>query len=541
MTRVDEILASLVQQFASPYDFLRELVQNAMDAGSSLVEVELQTHRRSTDSNVVFELALTDDGEGMNEAILDEELTRLYGTSKRGDQTQAGGYGIGFVSVFAWQPRHVLVQTGRAGEAWELLFHPDRRFEKVRLDGPFEGTQIRAFKLGHDSQREAVAQGVREALWRWCRYCPVELVFEDLESSSGPERFEARAISEDAIVSSRRERGTSRIEVAFGVPPHAVLCRHGLVLEEGQPDALLETVSEELVHSSEHLRVLVDSTKLRTTMARDSAVRDEGRREVEAWVLEEVRALRSTLVDRAVEMATGAPWTAQRQRMLSHAWAHLACEVDSLGERLERAHVLRTPAGRTVAPRDLASRARHPIVAMVEPTEPDLERVRSVRRCGLGQIIGSLEDLADLTSLLRPVGLRLYPLRSIASKIAPSDGPLPRWLDPVQTVLSRLNLGRQVRLGALVDAEIPPLLGWQLEVDENVAIHSVTWPRPLELATAWLDERHPLVRAAVGVEPEFSGAAIVGLILAMFQDVEGLDRDRVIEVLEGVLDGVGDG
>ena len=40
-TEVQALLERLVAQFASPYDFLRELVQNSMDAGSDRVEVIL--------------------------------------------------------------------------------------------------------------------------------------------------------------------------------------------------------------------------------------------------------------------------------------------------------------------------------------------------------------------------------------------------------------------------------------------------------------------------------------------------------------------
>ena len=37
-SEVDGLLARLVAQFESPYDFVREVVQNAMDAGSDRVE-----------------------------------------------------------------------------------------------------------------------------------------------------------------------------------------------------------------------------------------------------------------------------------------------------------------------------------------------------------------------------------------------------------------------------------------------------------------------------------------------------------------------
>src|SRR5690242_4877581 len=148
---VDALLERLVAQFESPYDFLRELVQNAMDAGSDRVEVKLESHPLpGADADAtVYELTVIDAGAGMDEAIIEQELTRLFASSKSGDRTMAGGFGIGFVSVFAWEPEAVLVHTGRGGESWELVFHADRSFEKVAVEQPIEGTTIVLFRRGH--------------------------------------------------------------------------------------------------------------------------------------------------------------------------------------------------------------------------------------------------------------------------------------------------------------------------------------------------------------------------------------------------------
>ncbi|MFY0536583.1 ATP-binding protein [Nannocystis pusilla] len=117
---VAALLDRLVAQFEGPYDFLRELVQNALDAGSDRAEVALDVHpgESADPDEVVFELRVADAGAGMDEAIIDGGLTRLFASTKADDRTMAGGFGIGFVSVFAWQPDAVVVQTGRAGEAW---------------------------------------------------------------------------------------------------------------------------------------------------------------------------------------------------------------------------------------------------------------------------------------------------------------------------------------------------------------------------------------------------------------------------------------
>jgi DNA topoisomerase VI subunit B len=95
VSEVDALLERLVAQFAGPYDFLRELVQNALDAGSDRAEVVLETHTEvgGEADEVVYELRVSDAGRGMDEAVIDGGLTRLFASTKADDRTMAGGYG----------------------------------------------------------------------------------------------------------------------------------------------------------------------------------------------------------------------------------------------------------------------------------------------------------------------------------------------------------------------------------------------------------------------------------------------------------------
>ena len=132
---VDDALDRLVNQFSDSMAFFRELIQNALDAGSEDVEVWFE-HR---DGRMVIHV--DDWGEGMNREIIETRLTRLFSSSKDGDRTKIGKFGIGFVSVFAPKPKGVLVQTGRDGQYWEVFFNEDRSFYKSPLSTPIEGTQ----------------------------------------------------------------------------------------------------------------------------------------------------------------------------------------------------------------------------------------------------------------------------------------------------------------------------------------------------------------------------------------------------------------
>ncbi|HWB73871.1 MAG TPA: ATP-binding protein, partial [Nannocystaceae bacterium] len=255
-TAAEELLERLVEQFASPYDFLRELVQNAMDAGSDRVDVELHVHRDGDDDEVVFEIAVADAGSGMDQQCIDAELTRLFASSKRLDRTMAGGFGVGFVSIFAWAPACVLVQTGCRGEAWEIEFDAQRRFTRRKLVDPIEGTTVRSFKAGRASEADAIAEQVRASLWRWCRFCRVDLGFT---YAGKHERIHEEPPPDDEALAISHRAADTYVRVEFGEPAKVVLRRHGLVLAEGTPAVHLPA---ELRASWPHLQVWADSPAL---------------------------------------------------------------------------------------------------------------------------------------------------------------------------------------------------------------------------------------------------------------------------------------
>ncbi|MFV8751243.1 ATP-binding protein [Nannocystaceae bacterium ST9] len=425
---VDALLARLVAQFESPYDFLRELVQNAMDAGSDRVEVSLETHAiAGTPDEVVFELSILDTGAGMDEAIIDQELTKLFASGKAGDRTMAGGFGIGFVSVFAWEPEAVLVHTGRGGEAWELLFHADRTFEKVAVDEPLEGTTISLFRRGRPSEREGIAEAVRDSLWRWCRFVPLEIAFEDREGGEPPELIQDAPEPEQAAGLGRAEvRGDTTLRVAFAVPPNAVLLRRGLILAEGGPKQLLGGIATALGPSCDHLQIWADSPLLRTSLARDKVVDDDGRKQIEQRLLAQVELLRGELLARIEALAnTGSDvadtpeslalvdpqWTPERHALYTVLHAHLAIELSSVGKQPRTRALLR----------DLAHGKSISLDAAVERMKGQPLLVGRVTRASEGEH-PIAEGMRDLISALRPTTLPV-----IAADLD-DDGPWLRGL-----------------------------------------------------------------------------------------------------------------
>ncbi len=173
-----DALENLVSQFSSKYDCIRELVQNSIDAGSQRIDVWTEFSPDGSGGGTIV-LHVDDDGEGMDRAIIEGQLTKLFSSRKEGVLTKIGKFGIGFVSIFALEPAAVLLHTGRGGEYWEVLFHQDRSFQLKALDEPSEGTQLSLFIKGPEaSYREFVGE-IYRALFHWCCHSETEITFED--------------------------------------------------------------------------------------------------------------------------------------------------------------------------------------------------------------------------------------------------------------------------------------------------------------------------------------------------------------------------
>ena len=506
------LLDRLVGQFASPYDFLRELVQNAMDAGSDLVEVELHQHAGEHPAEVVFELVVVDAGRGMDEEIIDGELTRLFATSKTDDRTMAGGFGIGFVSVFAWEPERVLVQTGRQGDAWEVMFREDRRFEKHRVDVPLEGTTVRLFRRGAPSQRVAIADAVEDALTRWCRFAPIEVTFEDIESGRGPRLLEAPFEPEDLAASVRWENGPSRAVLGFGAADDAVLMRRGLVLEEGRSTELLPELKEAAGASTmEHLVVRLDSPRLHTGMARDGVVLSEERRALERELRPSLGQLRDALARRLAEVAGRASWDEATAQVYTHLHAHLMLEHDNIGE-LGRRPLLRLATGAAVSMATLQQRARRGLVCVADQGALEL-RVLALRS-GVPVLQGRWDrDRPWLEALLGRVGVEVRALEQAVSRVQPRETP---------EGLARLTLSllppshrpAALRWGALDDAP-PHVLGGPAFAEGGV-VTGVMWRGELLHGhPLWLSADHPLVQRAQSTAVSRPEVAALGLAFAI--------------------------
>lgn len=255
---VRDALDELVNQFADPMSFLRELIQNAIDAGSEEIEVAVE-FEPGKDGDGVTIVRVDDWGEGMTREIVEKRLTRLFSSAKDGDMTKIGKFGIGFVSVFAIEPEAVCVDTAREGEAWRVLFDSDRRYRLIKLDEPVDGTKVKIIKKTTEEESKDLRTRARRVVDYWCKHVETEIRF-------GDEVIRQPFDLPDAIVRVHSDDGFSRVVVGHNPAPvsFAGFYNSGLTLDETE-DPQLPGIAYK-----------VSSPHLEHTLTRDAVIRDAG-------------------------------------------------------------------------------------------------------------------------------------------------------------------------------------------------------------------------------------------------------------------------
>ncbi|HEU4615546.1 MAG TPA: ATP-binding protein [Kofleriaceae bacterium] len=259
------IVGDIVAQFADPKAFLRELVQNAIDAGTPSVEIELEYDEPVRRMRV----SVRDRGEGMTREIVENQLLVLFRSTKEQDRTKIGKFGIGFVSVLAPEPEVVVVQTARAGRRITLHLYRDLSYELFDA-GPATQTGT-TVELEIALERGEVERFVREcerSLERWCRHASVPIDLAIRTPAVTANRRVDRPLSIDgAIVEVRGTRDDGQLSVTVALTadatPYVGFFNHGLTLYETR---------EPLVG---RLAIKIQDPRLGHTISRDDVRRDE--------------------------------------------------------------------------------------------------------------------------------------------------------------------------------------------------------------------------------------------------------------------------
>lgn len=304
---VDEVFKNLVDQFSDPFTCLRELIQNAMDAGTESIEVRA---RYLEDPGGVM-LEVRDFGEGMTRDIIDAKLTRLFASDKEDDLTKIGKFGIGFVSVFSLKPELVVVDTGRDGEFWRVAFDGGTDFALFTLEEPIEGTSVRLYKLMTQEESQPFLERCRDTLALWCRHSSTRITFQ------------GEPINRELQVESsvRLEHRSALGQFDVGIAPQNSgpfgFYNSGLTLLEGVQSDIPGVTFKVLSNHLEH------------TLTRDAVIQDQN--------YSKVMALLSRLVDEQLFAAVVQALQDPRRsaQVASEARAYLAWRVGRL-KRKER-------------------------------------------------------------------------------------------------------------------------------------------------------------------------------------------------------------
>lgn len=278
--REGSVVDDLVQQFADPYALLRELVQNAIDAGATRVIVRME---RGDRGKALW--SVEDDGKGMTLAIIEGPLLTAFSSSKEGDSESIGKYGVGFLSVFALAPSAVRVVTHRAEGAYEVTLDAAHDFEVTEIEPrPGHGTTViveHPVPAGDDDEHERRGE---EALRRWCRHAERRIDLErpsrSLADGGGACKVridEPIGLVAPVVVEAREGTIRAWVGPAAGTErmPHTRISHEGADVFAGFYNrglTLFESTDAKQVVPGVRFKVL--SKALRHTLSRDAVVHD---------------------------------------------------------------------------------------------------------------------------------------------------------------------------------------------------------------------------------------------------------------------------
>ena len=99
----ERALHEVLRYGRDPYVLVRELLQNARDAGAGTVAFE------TTVAHGTVRLACRDDGHGLTFDEAESSLFTLYASRKT--RADAGRFGVGFWSVLLFEPTRLVVRS----------------------------------------------------------------------------------------------------------------------------------------------------------------------------------------------------------------------------------------------------------------------------------------------------------------------------------------------------------------------------------------------------------------------------------------------
>lgn len=295
MTTAAVDFLSLAEREASRYGgdgmvFLRELLQNARDAGARRVIIETMVE------DGVEAISVTDDGRGMAMDHAERFLLTLYASSKRGDAGAAGRFGVGFWSILRFEPTQIRISSRvtEAGEGWEIVFDSCLKVQRRRRRRMPVGTSVRMERPVRSGDLGASAWDLVRRDARHLRQCDGVQALLGVTVNG---RLATEKMAPNRPGLSFRRSGLRGV-ISLGSTPEVTLLAHGLRVRSVAfvDDLLLRPGrrlrrSRRLPTSGLSPRVVVDSDRLAVLMDRGDVAQDRALVAVARVIRSETRRL----------------------------------------------------------------------------------------------------------------------------------------------------------------------------------------------------------------------------------------------------------
>ena len=304
-------LAEAARYGDDPWVFLRELGQNARDAGARRIRVSLQVEPDRA------RLIFADDGGGMGLEHARAYLFRLYASSKEQDLSAAGRFGVGFWSVLRFGPRRIEVHSRTADAAWAVGLRGDLTgWQRLECGCRRPGTVVVLERTIDPGAGEALRDQVHRNLVRYLAH----LRTAGRRPRPLAVRFDGQRIDRpfqlDSAGALRFRQGQVEGVVGFGSRPAYRLYARGLPVLEGAYLEELESGLRRPDRQAEREGVApvyrINGNQLEVVLSRQTVVRDRALREL----LRVARSRFEELVARTIDGAVASTWWRRSLRRL---------------------------------------------------------------------------------------------------------------------------------------------------------------------------------------------------------------------------------
>jgi len=240
------IKASYRNYGSDSWFFLRELAQNSRDAGARSICVSTKKDHDNLES-----LIFSDDGTGMSFSHAKKYLFRLYASSKTEERYSAGMYGIGFWTIFRYEPRHIRIESRFKKESWAVQMDSELNITKIPCTLTHSGTRIQLSRKSKFQDQSDFSMEVETGLSQYCRF----LRRNDQKASPLLVYLNNKIISQPfflpGIITKKFHKGPVEGIVGFDHKPRVTLLARGLPVWEGTTLEELSHVPRETVKFSE--------------------------------------------------------------------------------------------------------------------------------------------------------------------------------------------------------------------------------------------------------------------------------------------------